>query len=46
MENIQEVNKEMDRDKKHAKDLKIMENVKEMKGNVSTPLKVINSVET
>ncbi len=41
MEKIQEVNKGMDREEKHANDLKIMENVKEMKGNVPTPLKVM-----
>ncbi len=41
MGNMQEVNNGMDKDKKHARDLKIMENIKEMKGNVPTPLKVM-----
>lgn len=41
MENNQNVNNEMDREKKHALDLKIMENIKEMKGKVPTPLKMM-----
>jgi AhpD family alkylhydroperoxidase len=41
MENMQEVNNGMDRDEKHSKDLKIMENVKKMKGRVPTPLRVM-----
>jgi AhpD family alkylhydroperoxidase len=39
---MQEINNELTREEKHTKDLKIMENVKKMKGRVPTPLKVMS----
>ena len=41
MEDMQNISNETDREKKHTQDLKIMENVREMKGEVPTPLKVM-----
>lgn len=41
MEYVQNISNETDREKKSAQDLLVMKNVKEMKGKVPTPLKIL-----
>ena len=41
MKNTQDINNEMDQERKYAQDLEFMKNLYEMKGKVSTPLKVM-----